>query len=443
MKPMKRYESWGRYPRTTPVQILPIYWRSDTPRIDRFLQSVLPFGQGRSYGDSCQNDGGILLDTSPLSRFIEFDEIGGVIQCEAGVTLADILHLAVPRGWFLPVTPGTKYVSVGGAIANDVHGKNHHKAGTFGCHIKRFELLRSSGERFLCSPTQNAEYFRATIGGLGLTGLILWAELQLKVISNPYIAMEHISFSNLKEFFALAASSDGTHEYTVAWMDCFAHGKQLGRGVFFRGNHAESFQGALPHAKPRRTIRLRCDLPSFLLHNLTIRTFNSAYYYTHAFKQGTKLVHYDPFFYPLDAIQEWNRLYGHQGFLQYQCVVPYDGKDSVIRDILGRISDSRKGSFLGVLKLFGTQRSPGMLSFPRPGVTLAVDFRYEGAATLKLLSELDAMVSQAGGAVYPAKDARMSARSFQGFFPEWSAFASYVDPQFSSSFWRRVAVNVN
>ncbi len=441
---MKRYESWGRDPKAKHALIVPMFWRCELPCFDIFERPVLPFGQGRSYGDSCLNDGGVLIDASPLRRFMAFDEERGILRCEAGVTLADILELVVPRGWFPSVTPGTRYVSVGGAIANDVHGKNHHRAGTFGCHVRQFELLASTGERLLCSPTRNTELFQATIGGLGLTGLILWAEVQLKPISSPLIGMESIRFAALEEFLELSALSDKDYEYTVAWVDCLAQGKKMGRGVFIRGNHAaEPERQMSAWAKKPRTARLCFDAPAFLLNRLTVKAFNAAYYYAQIQKRVQKVVHYETFFYPLDAVQGWNRLYGKRGFLQYQCVVPHDDGDGAIRGLLTRIARSGMAAFLAVLKIFGSVPSPGMLSFPRPGVTLAVDFPYQGARTLQLLEELDEMVLARGGAVYPAKDARMSAQCFQMSFPRWREFTRFIDPQFSSSFWRRVAIPLN
>src|SRR5436309_6229728 len=222
-------QSWGRYPTVMPRQVIPIFWRNELPDLSSFEQPVLPFAYGRSYGDSCLNEDGIALDTRYLKRFIAFDERQGVLRCEAGVSLAEVLDLVVPRGWFVPVSPGTKFVSVGGAIANDIHGKNHHKAGTFGCHVTCFELLRSNGERLLCSPEHNSEMFRATIGGLGLTGLILWAEFRMKPIANPYIDMDHIRFASLDEFFEISAESDADYEYTMSWVDILIGGKNLCR----------------------------------------------------------------------------------------------------------------------------------------------------------------------------------------------------------------------
>ena len=404
---------------------------------------VLPFGQGRSYGDACLNEGGILLYTKPLCRFISFDEQAGILRCEAGTTLAEILQLIVPRGWFLPVTPGTKHVTIGGAIANTFHGKNHHCSGTFGCHVTQFELVRSSGEQLLCSPRHNADLFNATIGGLGLTGLILWAEIMLIKIANPLIRMEHIPFRSFSEYLELVALSDQQYQYTAAWVDCLAKGKQLGRGVFIRGNHAgqDSCQSR-PH-KHGRTFDVPMNVPGFVMNPYTMKLFNGAYYYAHLFKDKRTIGHYDPFFYPLDSLSNWNRLYGAQGLLQYQCVVPHDDRGDVILEILGRIAATGRGSFLGVLKKFGDIRSPGMMSFPRPGITLALDFAYRGEAMLRFLHELDDIVRAVGGAVYPAKDARMSSSSFQSFFPQWKTFAQFVDPKFSSSFWRRVTCSAN
>ena len=440
---MKRYESWGRFPRAKHAAIIPLYWRSDPPCFDELAHPVLPFAYGRSYGDACLNDGGILIDTAPLSRFMGFDEENGVIRCEAGMTLAEILDLAVPRGWFLPVTPGTKYVSIGGAIANDVHGKNHHNAGTFGRYVKKFELLRSTGDRFLCSPSQNVEYYNATIGGLGLTGLILWAEVQLIPIGSPYVAMERIRFADLREFLDLSASSDHDYRYTAAWVDCLVQGADLGRGIFIRGNHLDRSSHAFTEVRPPRTMRVPCEFPGLFLNWLTIKAFNTAYYYAQFHKHVEKVVHYEPFFYPLDAIQGWNQMYGRRGLLQYQCVVPYEAEGIAIREILTRIARSRKASFLGVLKIFGNHRSSGMLSFPRPGITLALDFPYDGFTTLQLLEELDGIVREARGAVYPAKDARMSAKSFQTYFPNWREFSRFIDPKFSSSLWRRVTGEID
>jgi FAD/FMN-containing dehydrogenase len=428
--------SWGRYPQVAPRQVIPFFWRHEIPDLASLETSILPYGYGRSYGDSCLNEGGVTLDVSHLRRFLAFDEERGLLRCESGIALREILELVVPRGWFLPVTPGTKFVSVGGAIANDVHGKNHHRAGTFGCHVTQFELLRSTGERLICSPEENVELFHATIAGLGLTGVILWAELQLRRISGPYIDMQRIRFTSLKEFQVLAEESERDFEYTVAWVDCFAGGAGLGRGFFTRGNHS-GCQAVSPLVK-KRALAMPVDLPSFALNTFTLKSFNTVYYRAQREKLLARRVPYDPFFYPLDSIHNWNRMYGKRGFFQYQCIVPYRDGYGVMKEMLERISRSGEGSFLAVLKTFSNTPSPGMLSFPRPGLELALDFANRGSKTLRLLDQLDALVRHNGGTVYPAKDARMSPESFQVYFPHWREFAQYIDPKFSSSFWRRV-----
>jgi FAD/FMN-containing dehydrogenase len=411
--------------------------RLDSGGTDR---SLLPYGFGRSYGDCCLNDGGILVDASPLDRFISFDTEQGILHCEAGVALADILEIAVPRGWFPPVTPGTRFVTVGGAIANDIHGKNHHRAGTFGCHTRKFELVRSSGERIACSQSENPEWFGATIGGLGLTGLIAWAEIRLKRIRSASLDVETIRFGNLEEFFSLSAESDRDFEYTVAWVDCFSRGDSLGRGLFMRANHADERLAALPGPGRSRAplISIAFDAPEFLLNDSLMKVFNSLYYRRQREKRARKLMPYQPFFYPLDAVGQWNRLYGKRGFFQYQCVLPTGGDRLAARDILKTVAGSSPGVYLAVLKIFGDVKSPGMLSFPRPGLTLALDIPNRGGPAFALMDRLDAIVRNARGAVYPAKDARMSAESFEAYFPQWHDISRYVDPGFSSSFWRRV-----
>jgi len=435
----KRYESWGRYPQVEYSRAVTIKAGARTLPFHDYQSPVLAYAQGRSYGDSCLNENGILLDTSSLSGVTAFDEASGVLRCDAGTTLLQILHLIVPRGWFLPVTPGTKHVSIGGAIAHDVHGKNHHRVGTFGSHVRQFELLRSSGERLLCSPSENVDLYRATIAGMGLTGIILWAEFQLKPITNPFIEVERVPFANLKEFLALSKASDEDYEYTVAWLDGVS-GRRLGRGILMRGNHASDSAPPRREEKNGSFLRVPFDAPGFLLNRITVAAFNSLYYKMQV-RAAKGFTLYEPFFYPLDAVSNWNRIYGRRGFLQYQCVLPY-AAEGAPEEILGRIKLSRLVPTLAVIKTFGDTVSPGMLSFPRPGITLAIDFPFLGERTLKLLEELDDVTRRAHGAVYPAKDACMSAQSFQAYFPQWKEFARFIDPQFSSSFWRRVTARV-
>src|SRR5580765_483557 len=423
--------SWGRYPHARKA-ILPLHWRDAA--LPTTEGSVLAYGNGSSYGDVCLNDGGTLLATRGLDRYIAFDPASGILRCEAGMLFADILDFAVPRGWFLPVTPGTRFVTVGGAIANDVHGKNHHGAGTFGEHLLRFELLRSDGTRIECSPTQNVDLYTATIAGLGLTGMIVSAEIQLLRIAGPWMARETRRFGNLGEFFALSAESERDYAYTVAWIDCAANGNAFGRGVFFRANHAPAM--AAGRSPRQRGLTVPFTPPVSLINKLSLRAFNELYF-RHT-REGQAIVHYEPYFYPLDAIGEWNRLYGPRGFLQYQCVVPPAAAEAAVTELLKRVAAAGSGSFLAVLKVFGDRPPAGILSFPRAGTTLALDFPNHGAATFSLLDRLDDIVAAAGGAVYPAKDARLSGMRFRQYFPRWQEMLVQIDPKFSSGFWRRV-----
>lgn len=428
-------QSWGRYPKHFPAMILRPDWLSDITFPNEV--AVLGFGLGRSYGDSCQNSNGTIIDCSRLNRMLGFDETTGILRCESGVSLGDILHEFTPRGWFLPVTPGTKFVTVGGAVANDVHGKNHHCEGTFGRHILRFGLLRSNGESLECSPESNADLFRATIGGMGLTGIITWAEVQLKRIETPFIAKESRRFASLDEFFDISTEFDTRFSYTVSWTDCVSPLK-FGRGILMAGNHAV-VSDSLPEVPHARTKIFPFDMPSWALNRYSILAFNASYYRSHFSQLRRSIEYYDSFFYPLDAILHWNRMYGRRGFLQYQFHAPFSAGKEVVSDIFRRIARSGEGSFLAVLKTFGSIKSPGLMSFPREGVNLALDFPFRGKSTLKLLDILDDAVADAGGAVYPAKDARMSARAFKRFFPQWNEFAQFIDQKFSSDFWRRVS----
>jgi len=430
-----RYQSWGRYPRVAHQNVRRIFWPDQLRTVVSSLQRpTLVYGLGRSYGDVCLNADADLIDLTGCDRLLEADWRTGVVRVQAGTTLADLLQVIVSRGWFLPVTPGTKFVTVGGAVANDVHGKNHHRGGTFGRYVRSLLLHRSDRQSLRCSPAENPDLFAATIGGLGLTGAIEWVELQLKPVPGPMLDVETIPFSGLEKFAALSDESDEAFEYTVAWVDCFAADV---RGVFFRGNHSA---GTAKHHSGSDTA-FPFVAPEWLLSHATIKVFNTAYYRAQTLKARKSTTHYDPFFYPLDSIRDWNRIYGERGLLQYQCVVPSQRLD-IIEALLAAIARARTGSFLAVLKRFGTLASPGMLSFPRPGLTLALDFPFRGDGTLALMTELDEVVRHAGGAVYPAKDARMSGAMFQHSFPRWREFSAFVDPKFSSSFWRRVTAEL-
>lgn len=401
--------------------------------------TLLAHGLGRSYGDSCINDSHTVIPCADFDKFIAFDEKTGVLRAEAGVSLATILDVFVPRGWFLPVTPGTKFVTLGGAIANDIHGKNHHVAGTFGRHVPRFGLLRSSGEHLTCSPTENSGLYAATIGGMGLTGLITWVELKLQSIRSPYLNTRTTKFRNLDEFFDISRESDAEFEYSVSWVDCTSEGSNLGRGLFMAGNFSEQTRSRSPS---KLAIPFPCQAPSYLLNSFFIRSFNTLYYNKQISRVVDGLTHYNPFFYPLDAILNWNRMYGSRGFFQYQFVVPFEQDRGIIKEIFARITRSKRASFLAVLKTFGDIPSPGIMSFPRKGVTLALDFPNDGAPTLQLMDELDKVVMDAGGNIYPAKDARMPPHVFRASHPRLEEFLPHIDPRFSSSLWRRVMENV-
>src|ERR1700760_1397053 len=379
-----QFESWGRFPKLF-AEVRSLFWKEDFPTSLDAGAKILAVGMGRSYGDVCLLQHGTLLHTPNLDRLISFDAQTGRLRCEAGVTLAQILDFAVPRGWFLPVSPGTKYVTVGGAIANDIHGKNHHVAGTFGLHTLCFELVRSDGTHVLCSPTENAEWYAATIGGLGLTGLISWAEVQMRPIVSRRIRYQSTKFVGLEEFVALSEAS-AHREYSVAWIDCVAQGRNFARGLFLAGEHDENPGPLTPLDKPK--VMMPFDLPAFALNRSSVGAFNTLYYHKQIGKRRSGLTDYEPFFYPLDRILQWNRLYGRQGLLQFQCVLPFDSGTPGMTELLKAITASGLGSFLAVIKVFGDAVSPGIMSFPVPGITLALDFPIRREVSFALLDRL-------------------------------------------------------
>ena len=427
--------SWGRYPPVARRAQFLVDLRDRAASLPSIEGNVLAYGNGRSYGDSCLNPGGTLLRTRGLDRFIGFDASNGVLACEAGVLLSEILDLVVPAGWSLPVTPGTRLVTVGGAIANDVHGKNHAAAGSFGDHVLEIELLRSDGCRLLCSPAANAELFAASIGGLGLTGVMVSVRLQLRRIQGEGVMVETQRFGGLSDFFALSAQTLDS-EYRVAWVDCLARGGALGRGVYSHGREAPT--GSLVPLAPGDGLAVPFLPPFSLVNGASLRAFNTFYYRRAPARPRREVEHYRRFFYPLDGIADWNRIYGPHGFLQYQCVVPPASEEAATAEMLDRIAASGQGSFLAVLKQFGVRQAPGLLSFARAGTTLALDFPFRGRPTLDLLGALDGVVMAAGGAVYPAKDARMPPEVFAASFPRLAEFRQHVDVGFSSGLWRRV-----
>ena len=419
--------SWGRT-RQTKQRVLDLDPMHPAP----WAGPAIPYGNGRSYGDSCLVDGGTLLRTRRLDAWIGFDPSTGVLEVESGVRMDQILGALVPRGFFIPITLGTKLITIGGAIGNDIHGKNHHVAGTFGHHVAELELWRSDGRVIRCSPEENADWFAATIGGLGLTGIVRSAKIRLPRVPSGWVRSETIPFADIDEFVDLCEASD-RFVHTAAWVDLMNF-QTLGRGIFFRGDFCEASR-PLPRGL---RVQVPFSMPAALLSDPAMRLFNDAYFARNAAKGKAAIVPYDAFFFPLDGIGAWNRMYGRRGFFQYQCVVPAPDARAAMRAVLAYLRDRSVQAYLGVAKAFGAKPSIGMLSFPREGLTLSIDLPNNGARTLAWMDDLDRIVAEAGGAVYPAKDARMSRENFRKFFPRWEAFSRFVDPGCVSDFWRRV-----
>jgi FAD/FMN-containing dehydrogenase len=430
-----RFESWGRYPKYD-AKVVPLNWRGDFPAaLAGSHDSALPVGMGRSYGDVCLLKDGTLLQTTSMNRLIDFDPATGVLTAESGITLAQILDFAVPRGFFLPVSPGTKYVTLGGAIANDIHGKNHEVAGSFGNHVPCFELVRSDGTRRLCSRTENSDWFAATIGGMGLTGLITWAQVRLRPIVSRMIDYEGIQFHGIDEFLALKQQYQNV-EYTVSWIDCASTGKNFARGIFMLGGHSQVPGDLKPSTEPKLVFPF--DAPGFALNHTTVSLFNTLFFHKQMKAHVRTVQDYEPFFYPLDKVLHWNRMYGKAGLVQFQYAIPWEHAKEGTIAILREIAKSGLASFLAVLKAFGDIPSLGMMSFPQAGIMFALDFPVKPNLTFPLLQRLGDMTLEYGGRLYPAKDAAMTPYQFQTFYPEWERFARYRDPMLTSSFWERV-----
>ncbi|VGO12952.1 Decaprenylphosphoryl-beta-D-ribose oxidase [Pontiella desulfatans] len=423
---MRKISDWGNYP----VIEADVGGFDTAEQLRKKLErpgEVIAYGNGRSYGDASLQKK--ILLTRRFNKFISFDDSTGELCCQAGVMLSEILDVFVPRGWFLPVTPGTKLITVGGAIGADVHGKNHHVDGSFGQHILSMDIMRNDGSVVSCSPTENVEFFKVTIGGMGLTGIILNASFRLRRIESAYIREETVRAANLGEIMdCFEASTDWT--YSVAWIDCLAKGDSLGRSIMMRGEHASTAELVSPahkdaplHLKSGLNLGIPVNFPNFALNPLTMKAFNFAYY--NKCRPGTHkhIIDYNAFFYPLDAIGDWNRIYGKRGFTQYQFVIPMEAGREGMHKILERITESGLGSFLAVLKLFGEQES--FMSFPMAGYTLALDFPISHKA-MELFKELDAMVADYGGRLYLAKDSRMDAALFEKTYPNAAEFKQAI-----------------
>jgi FAD/FMN-containing dehydrogenase len=430
--------SWGRFPRAEHTSVASPEWKTQLLEAIRSQGSFLAYGLGRSYGDVCLNDGASLIRMHRYSHILSFDRTTGVLRAEAGLSIAEMLSVVVPAGWFTPVTPGTKFVTLGGAVANDVHGKNHHKVGTFGRHVRAFELLRSDGTTHICTPTENTDLFCATIGGMGLTGIITWVEVQLTPIVSRMIEEQSIKARSLQHVVDLTEDSDAEWDYTVSWVDVMASGDALGKGILLRGRFSSHPDGTLQKPHPKPLLSIPVNGPQWLLSKPTIRAFNTLWYNKQLGSEHQRMVDIEPFFYPLDAIGNWNRLYGKRGMLQYQCVVPMDNGVATMKSIIRELQKGSVASFLAVVKKFGNHESPGMMSFPKPGLTLTLDMPNSGKALFDALDRCDEIVASVGGRVYAAKEARIHGERFIKMYEKYPDFVKYIDPRCSSSFWRRI-----
>jgi decaprenylphospho-beta-D-ribofuranose 2-oxidase len=438
---------WGRLP----VAAMDVYRPERLAAVAAIVRGGGPIvarGLGRSYGDAAMNRDGAVILSERLDRLLDFDAESGVLRCEAGVSIGDLLEWGVPRGFFPPVVPGTRHVSLGGAVACDVHGKNHHRAGSLGAHVRELVVVTADGRTVRCSRDVEPALFHATVGGMGLTGFIVEVTLRLARASSAYVAMDVDRARDLDEALQLF-EDDARYEYSVAWIDSLARGSALGRSVLMRANPLPA--EALPagaardplavHARTR--LRVPVEMPASVLSPLTVRAFNAAYYHSHGRRREVP-VHYDPFFFPLDRVGDWNRLYGRAGFHQFQCVVPAAGGHAPLVRILEALTQSGAGSFLAVLKRMGPADPAPMLSFPMHGYTLALDLANRPEVG-PLLDRLHELVAGCGGRVYLAKDARLTRELMPRMYPAlpaWQAVKDAVDPshRFQSDLSRRLGL---
>ena len=424
---------WGRTAATVAEVVEP----RDADAVAEALASsngrgVVARGLGRAYGDAAQNAGGVVVDVTGLDRISHVDVERGLVTAEAGVSLDRLISALLPLGWFLPVTPGTAYVTLGGAIASDVHGKNHHQDGGFCDHVERMTLITPTGERRDLVPAD--DLFGATAGGMGLTGIVVEATLRLLRVESAHVVEDIERCANLEDCMTRMDARDDEYRYSVAWIDCLARGRRLGRSVLLRGDHARR-EDAPPKLRGRELERVRGPriaapawVPGGLLRRETIAAFNEAYYRRAPREERGHVIALDPYFYPLDFVSGWNRMYGDRGFIQYQLGVPFEREDA-LREALERLSAARVPSFLAVLKRFGPGR--GLLSFPEPGWTLALDIPAGDPALAALLDELDELVAAAGGRVYLSKDSRLRPDLLEAMYPElprWRSIQREADP---------------
>ena len=421
---VKQLSNWGNYPALDCDESS----FTQEEQLTQYVNShdhIIARGNGRCYGDASLGEHSI--STLRYDKILQFDAENGVFECQAGITLDQVLAIIVPRGWFLPVTPGTKFITIGGAVASDVHGKNHHAEGSFSNHVITMDVLTGVGP-MSCSPENNPDLFWATCGGMGLTGVITKVQFRLKKIETAYIRQKQIKAENLDEIIRLFDEYKD-YTYSMAWIDCLKKGRNFGRSILIVGEHAtkeelSEKQKATPLLLPEKLkLTIPFNLPSFVLNNFTVKAFNMLYYAKNYKKEMNGVIPYEPFFYPLDAIHHWNRGYGKQGFVQYQFVLPIDRKEGLAA-IMHRISDKGWGSFLAVLKVFGKQDD--LISFPMEGYTLALDFPVR-KGLFPFLDELDALVLEYGGKLYLSKDARMQQEVFWKSYPNAERFANIIN----------------
>lgn len=434
--------AWGRSARTTSR-----LWTANTSDLAVTAlrgagpRGIIARGFARSYGDVCLNDGGDVVDVTPLTVIRHFDATTGVLRCDAGATYTTLMRHCLPHGWMPAVCPGTAVVSMGGAIANDVHGKNQHVEGNFGDHLDWFDLLLPDGCVRRVSQESDPDLFAATIGGIGLTGVILGLQMRLLRVPSNAIELTEIRMPNLDTFLERVRASEGEFPYAVGWIDALARGGEMGRGILELGRPSpEGVREPLGVS-----IRTPFDFPGWVLNRHSMSAFNSVYYHRLPRRGRTRAIHLNRFLYPLDAIHDWNRMYGRRGVFQFQCVVPFeDGRHAIIR-LMEEISRSRGASFLAVLKSFGAY-GRGLLSFPMPGFTLALDFPRR-ADTRRLIERLQDITLEHGGRVYLAKDACLARDQLEAMYPQLERFESVlrqVDPgrRMQSDMSRRLRLNV-
>jgi FAD/FMN-containing dehydrogenase len=420
----KQIANWGNYPAMESDEKSFVF-ENQLEELIRDNEGFIPRGNGRCYGDASL--AGKTISTLKYDKILSFDTVNGIFDCQSGITLDNVLEVIVPKGWFLPVTPGTKLITIGGAVGSDVHGKNHHVDGSFSNHIIEMNLILASGETITCSPELNGDLFEATCGGMGLTGMITRVKFRLKKIESSYIKQKQIKAENLEEVIRLFDEYKH-YTYSVAWIDCLKKGAHFGRSILILGEHAtlndlnEKQKQAPLQLPKKKQITFPFNLPSWVLNSFTVKAFNFLYYSKNTKKELNNVVSYEPFFYPLDAILHWNRGYGKKGFVQYQFVLPLEAKQGLV-EILHRISDKGLGSFLAVLKVFGNQQS--IISFPKEGYTLALDFPVRDGL-FEFLDELDQVVLKYGGRLYMSKDARMKPEVLVAGYPELNKFKEIV-----------------